>query len=399
MSGSHDSKGASFVAVSRRGEPGLLALADGTVFRGRGFGGGLNRVTVGEVVFNTSMGGYQEILTDPSYAGQIITFTTPHIGNVGCNDDDNESDKVFAQGTIIRDLSLLTSNFRGERTFGQFLEERDKVGIHGIDTRSLVLHLRTHGAQMGALGFGDDAREDDLIDQAKAFGSIEGRDFVSEVTCKHPYQWREGTWSLKGRYQHFSADELEDRPHVLAVDCGIKRTILRLLIDQGVRVTVVPATMSADELLAFNPDGVFLSNGPGDPASLTSVVEMVKGIVSKVPLFGICLGHQILARALGADTYKLKFGHRGGNHPVKNLVTGRVEITVQNHGFAVTQQGLTPLSALSHINLNDHTVEGLMVRDAHAFSVQYHPEASPGPNDSRYLFTQFSEYIRTFRER
>jgi carbamoyl-phosphate synthase small subunit len=382
--------------MNTKREQAALALSDGTVFWGTGFGAmrEVSNAGLGEVVFNTSMYGYQEILTDPSYAGQILNFTTPHIGNVGCNNDDLESDNLHATGVIVRELSPQHSNYRAQQSIVQFLEERGILGITGIDTRLLTRHLRDNGAKVGAMAVGN-VDTDALVDQARAcdYGAI---DFVRSVSCKKPYEWVELPWdAARNGYPKLPAAELSSRPHVVAVDCGVKRNILRLLLASGFRVTVVPVTTSAAEILKLKPDGIFLSNGPGDPARLDYLVQSVKECLGKVPLFGICLGHQILARALGGDTYKLKFGHRGGNHPVRDEITGKVEITVQNHGYAVDKKSLPAQVRVTHVNLNDDTVEGLDVRDLKAFSVQYHPESSPGPHDAGYLFHRFYELVRT----
>lgn len=375
----------------------VLALADGTVFEGRAFG--LERKAdnpvVGEVVFNTSMYGYQEILTDPSYAGQIITFTYPHIGNVGCNPEDDESRRVFAEGLVVRSASTRASNFRSTTTLSHYLEKAGVMGIEGIDTRQLVAHLRDSGSQMGAMAHGDLSDRDELVDHARAAGSMEGRDYVKAVSCDKTYSWSELPWNGTA-YRSLSDHELTGRPHVVAIDCGIKHYILRLLVEAGFRVTVVPATASSREILELRPDGLFLSNGPGDPATLGYLVRTVGELVGRFPTFGICLGHQILGQVFGGRTFKLKFGHRGGNHPVKNLSTGRVEITVQNHGFAVDLNTLPNSVRLTHVNLNDNTVEGLESQEHRAFSIQYHPEASPGPHDSRYLFDRFYKEVTTF---
>jgi carbamoyl-phosphate synthase small subunit len=363
-----------------------LVLADGTVFRGVSVG--CDGETTGEVVFNTSMSGYQEILTDPSYAGQMITFTYPHIGNVGVNSEDIESEKPQVSGLIVKDICFKPSNFRSEQSLPEYLKENSIVAIAGIDTRALVLHLRTHGSQMGIIKTGE-ADETDLIERAKNIPSIEGRDLVPYVTCKEKYEWTQGDWELGSGYREYSREELKDRPHVVALDFGVKYNILRLLTKAGFRVTVVPATTTPEDITSLKPDGVFLSNGPGDPAAVTYGIETVKGLLGKFPLFGICLGHQILGLALGAPTFKLKFGHRGGNHPVKNCATGGVEISVQNHGFATDASKMPSGVTLTHTNLNDQTVEGLEMAEYNAFSVQYHPECSPGPHDSSYLFNEF----------
>jgi carbamoyl-phosphate synthase small subunit len=367
-----------------------LALADGTVFQGKSVGA--EGQTSGEVVFNTSMSGYQEILTDPSYVNQMLTFTYPHIGNVGCNSEDVESHKVQVAGLIVRKLSEHYSNYRAQESLEDYLVGNNVVAIAGIDTRQLVLHLRTVGSQMGIIATGE-VSADDLIDQARALPSMEGQDLAKVVSTAEPYEWSQGCWKLGQGYSEYLADELASRPHVVVLDYGIKFNILRLLTEHGFRVTVVPARYTADEVLACAPDAVFLSNGPGDPAAVTYGVETVKQLVGRRPVFGICLGHQILGLSQGAETFKLKFGHRGGNHPVRNERTRKVEITVQNHGFAVDQGSLSSDVVMSHLNLNDQTVEGLEIPEAKAFSVQYHPEASPGPMDARYLFKQFRSMV------
>lgn len=376
-------------------EKATLALADGTVFEG--YRVGAAGETAGEVVFNTSMYGYQEILTDPSYVKQMLTFTYPHIGNVGVNPDDVDSKKIYASGLIIRELSECRSNFRSTQTLQEYLEAHKFVGIGGIDTRKLVLHLRTHGAQMGVIATGNQNPKD-LIEKARKQHSMEGLDLVPEVSTTQPYEWTDGTFRPfeKGSelgYRTYTKAQLADRPHVVAVDCGIKHNILRLLVDHGFRVTVVPAKYTAQEILKLSPDGVFLSNGPGDPAAVTYVRDAVKELLGKKPIFGICLGHQILGHAVGAPTYKLKFGHRGGNHPVRNIHSAKIEITVQNHGFATDKNKIPKGVTVTHMNLNDNTIEGISIDGAKAFSVQYHPEASPGPSDARYLFKQFAELV------
>jgi len=389
------------MGMNKKKIPAVLALADGKVFRGFAFGDAkpVERASVGEMVFNTSMFGYQEILTDPSYAGQTLCFTYPHIGNVGCNEEDDESNRVHATGLVIRELSPVTSNFRAKKSLTKYLEERGVMGIEGIETRDIVSHLRDFGAQMGAMAAGDKVNPADLVSLAKGAGSMEGRDYVREVSCTQAYTWNEGSWSLEqastnqSGFVTFSEEALAARPHVVAIDCGVKRNILRLLVDAGFRVTVVPATANSAQILALKPDGLFLSNGPGDPATLNYVVSNVRNMVGKTAIFGICLGHQILGQVFGGKTYKLKYGHRGGNHPVKDLQTGKVEITVQNHGFAVESRNLPKELTLSHVNLNDQTVEGLEAKGHNAFCVQYHPEASPGPHDSAYLFRRFFERV------
>lgn len=374
-------------------QPGVLALADGKIFLGKAFGAvkSDDAPAIGEVVFNTSMYGYQEILTDPSYAGQIMSFTYPHIGNVGCNSEDVESSRCHVEGVLVREVCREPSNFRSEQSLPDYLEERSIMGLTSIDTRELVAHLRDYGAQMGAMACGK-VDIDRLVAAAKAQGSMEGKDYVKYVSCQEPYTWDQLPWTLIGKYKNVGEGQWS-RPHVIAMDCGIKYNILRLLLDSGFRVTVVPATYNAKQILDLKPDALFLSNGPGDPATLGYIVQTVEDLLGKFPIFGICLGHQILAQAVGGKTYKLKFGHRGGNHPVMDMTTNKVEITVQNHGFAVDENSLGGKAKITHINLNDRTVEGLELPDYRAFSIQYHPEASPGPHDARYLFRRFFENV------
>lgn len=370
-----------------------LALRDGTVFHGYSIGA--EGETAGETVFNTSMSGYQEILTDPSYKYQMLTFTYPHIGNVGVNTEDVESSSVQVAGMIVRELSEHHSNYRATVSLEEYLKKSGVVGIGGLDTRALVLHLRTHGAQIGVIATGE-RNIDELIDKAKSLPSMDGLNLTDDVTTNEPYDWVEGTWKLDssgGSYKKPSEAEVQSRPLIVAIDFGVKRNILRLLADQGYRVKVVPAKTTAKEILAENPAGIFLSNGPGDPAAVEVGIQTTKDLIGKKPIFGICLGHQILGLAVDAPTYKLKFGHRGGNHPVKNELTGMVEITVQNHGFATDIERVPKNVKITHMNLNDNTVEGLEVPGANAFSVQYHPESSPGPHDARYLFKKFKEMI------
>jgi carbamoyl-phosphate synthase small subunit len=372
------------------GEPATLALADGTVFRGRSAGAAGE--TAGEVVFNTSMSGYQEILTDPSYAYQLLTFTYPHIGNVGTNSEDVESDRVQVAGMIVRSLSERMSNFRAEQSLGEYLRANNVVAISSIDTRALVLHIRDHGAQPGVIATGS-RNADELVDRARALQSMEGLDLTKVVSTAKPYEWKQGSWRPGSGYAEIPEAELKRRPHVVALDFGAKFNILRLLVDQGFRVTVVPNSTPADEVLRLNPDGVFLSNGPGDPAAVKYGIRAVNDLLGKRPIFGICLGHQILGHALGLPTFKLKFGHRGGNHPVRNEATGKIEITVQNHGFATVSGKIPDGIAVTHVNLNDGTIEGLEAPELKAFSVQYHPESSPGPHDARYLFEKFAMLV------
>jgi carbamoyl-phosphate synthase small subunit len=373
--------------------PAVLALADGTVFQGEAFGA--QAEATGELVFNTSMTGYQEILTDPSYEGQLVAMTYPEIGNVGVNREDVESRKPWVRGFIVREYREAPSSWRAEEPLGDYLARHGIPGIQCIDTRALVRHLRDVGAQEAVLSSVDldPAR---LVRRAREAPGLVGRDLVANVTCAEPYNWTQGPWKLGHGYTS-AADVASERGRppldVVAYDFGIKHNILRNLVRVGCRVRVVPAYTPAAEVLASKPDGVFLSNGPGDPDAVRGAPENVAALLGKVPVFGICLGHQILGLALGGRTYKLKFGHHGGNHPVKDLTTGRVEITAQNHGFAVDVDSLKGKGELTHLNLNDRTVEGLTVKGQKTFSVQYHPEASPGPHDARYLFRRFVEMM------
>ena len=366
-----------------------LALADGTVFRGRGLGA--RGEAVGEICFNTAMSGYQEILTDPSYAGQIITFTFPHIGNVGTNEDDLEAGTPAARGLVLRADITEPSNWRAAQHLERWLERHGLVGIAGIDTRRLTRLLRTGGAQDGALAHSDTPEAIDeaaLVATARAWPGLEGMDLAKEVCCRQSYDWTETAWDpASAGYGTVSAP----RYHVVAVDYGAKRNILRSLASAGCRVTVVPATADAETILGHGPDGIFLSNGPGDPAATgTYAVPVIRALMaSGLPIFGICLGHQLLALALGAETRKMPFGHRGANHPVKEIETGRVEITSQNHGFEVTADSLPAGVTATHVSLFDGTLEGLAVDERPIFSVQYHPEASPGPQDAQHLFGRF----------
>lgn len=365
-----------------------LALEDGTVFTGRAFGAA--GATEGEVVFNTSMTGYQEILTDPSYKGQIVTMTYPLIGNYGINRVDVESRQPHVAGFIIKELSPVMSNYRADLTLDEYLRENNIVGIEGIDTRALTRRIRTRGAMRGVLSMEilDDAQ---LVGQARAAREMIGADWVQAVMPHSQYAWEEDHGDWKQGDVHRG-----DGLHVVALDCGAKQNILRHLCERGLKVTVMPPDSSAEEIMKHRPDGLFVSNGPGDPAALDYAVEPIKALIEKLPIFGICLGHQLLGRALGAETYKLKFGHRGGNQPVKNLDTGRVEITSQNHGFAVDEKSLTAAGGVvTHLNLNDNTVEGFRHATLPIFCVQYHPEASPGPHDAGYLFDAFIELMKT----
>ncbi|MCA9314111.1 MAG: glutamine-hydrolyzing carbamoyl-phosphate synthase small subunit [Planctomycetes bacterium] len=374
--------------------PALLVLADGTVFRGRAFGARGRRS--GEVVFNTSMTGYQEIATDPSYRGQIVTMTYPHIGNYGVNDLDVEAERPWIEGMVVRELAPIASNYRSTMDLDAWFAERGVIGIEGVDTRRLTRRLRIAGAINGVLATDTDD-VDALVAEAKALPSMAGMDLVSGVTCKEAYGWDQ-PWPapFDRRPDGLGDDPDPDRRYrVVAMDFGIKRNILRSLVTFGLDPHVVPATTSAEEILALEPDGVFLSNGPGDPAAVTYAIETIRGLLDKVPIFGICLGHQLLALAAGAETWKLKFGHRGANHPVRDHASGRIEITSQNHGFVVDEGSLEGTGFLpSHTNLNDMTNAGMASADRRAFAVQYHPEACPGPHDAQHLFHRFRRLIQ-----
>jgi len=365
----------------------ILLLEDGSVFEGTSFGA--KGQLCGEVVFNTSMTGYQEIMTDPSYHEQIITMTYPLIGNVGTNKTDWESKKVYACGFIVKENCDYPSSFRSKESLSDYLKKNNVVGLEGIDTRALVKHIRIRGAMRGIVS-STELNPASLKKKLQAYPGLVGRDIVKDVTSKKPYYWDEGVIDVLSNKRF----EPPKKYKVVAFDYGIKHNILRLLRSHGCEVYVVPAQTSAKEVLAQKPDGVFLSNGPGDPAPVSYAVETIRQLLGKVPIFGICLGHQLLALALGAKTYKLKFGHRGANHPVKNLQTKQIEITCQNHGFCVDMDTLKRKDIeLTHINLNDNTVEGISCKRLKAFAVQYHPEASPGPHDSNYLFKTFIELM------
>jgi carbamoyl-phosphate synthase small subunit len=371
----------------------LLALEDGRLFKGKGFGAPSERG--GEVVFNTSLTGYQEIFTDPSYAGQIVCLTYPHIGNVGTNLADNEAARPYIEALVVRDFSEMASNWRSELQLEAFLAVHEIPIISHIDTRALVLHLRRHGAMRAVASTGSTDGQH-LVARARALPSMVGLDLAKTVTARQAYEWHEPSRALSAVGAREIANR--DKLHVVAYDFGIKQNILRRLVDVGCRVRVVPALTSPEDVLALQPDGVFLSNGPGDPEPCTYAIRAVRELAGRVPIFGICLGHQIVGLALGGKTYKLKFGHHGANHPVKNLITGKVEITSQNHGFAVGPESLPASEVeLTHMNLNDSTLEGLRHRSLPLFSVQYHPEASPGPHDSRYLFEEFVGMMERWR--
>jgi carbamoyl-phosphate synthase small subunit len=371
-------------------KPAVLALADGTVFRGRSVGA--DGKTVGEVVFNTAMTGYQEILTDPSYAQQMVTLTYPHIGNTGTNSADAESDAVHASGLIIRDLPLAASNFRSEQSLSDYLVANNTVCISDIDTRKLTRIIREKGAQAGCILTGDAADEADAIAEARLFPGLKGMDLAKVVTTGASYEWTEPTWRLGEK----SPIRPEILHHVVALDFGVKRNILRILVDLGCRVTVMPATSSYDEVMAHNPDGIFLSNGPGDPEPCDYAIDLAQKVMaSGLPLFGICLGHQILALASGARTEKMSHGHHGANHPVQDLTNKTVMVTSQNHGFTVSDAELPENLVVTHRSLFDGTVQGISRTDTPAYSFQGHPEASPGPHDATYLFDAFIEAMST----
>ena len=374
--------------------PACLVHADGSVYRGQAFGAAA--VKSGEVCFNTSLTGYQEILTDPSYAGQIVVMTYPQIGNVGTNAQDEEAERPFLAGFVVKELFREPSNWRAREPLDAFLERHGVPGIQGLDTRALVRRIRDRGFQNGVLST-DPARQDEaeLRDAARSAPPLDGRDLVAEVTCPQPYAWAEGSWAgVEGQLPR------RERPwpplRLVAFDFGVKRNILRLLVDHGFEVTVVPARTPVEQVRALEPDGVFLSNGPGDPAAVEGVRENVRALTRELPVFGICLGHQILGLSLGGETRKLKFGHHGGNQPGQDLATGKVAICAENHGYAVDAESLRRAGEaveITHVNLNDQTVEGLAHRERPLFSVQYHPEASPGPHDAGYFFGRFREMV------
>jgi carbamoyl-phosphate synthase small subunit len=373
----------------------LLVLEDGSVFKGTAIGA--SGISVGEVVFNTSITGYQEILTDPSYAEQIVTLTYPHIGNTGINSEDCESNKIWAKGLVIRDLPLLASNFRSEKSLSEYLEENNILGIADIDTRRLTRILRDKGAQNGCIIASNTLDnipldESVALGKAQAFAGLKGMDLAKEVTCDEAYQWTDGSWVLGEGFKKGL-----DNPtfHVVAYDFGVKSNILRMLADRDCRITVVPAKTTADEVLALKPNGVFLSNGPGDPEPCDYAITAIKQLLeTNIPIFGICLGHQLLALASGAKTSKMKFGHHGANHPVKDIKGERVMITSQNHGFAVEESGLPNTLEVTHVSLFDKSLQGIHRTDKPAFSFQGHPEASPGPHDAAPLFDHFIELMQ-----
>lgn len=369
-------------------EAAILVLADGSVFHGKALG--VTGFTIGEVVFNTSMTGYQEILTDPSYTKQIVTLTYPHIGNTGTNNEDTESNQVYAAGLIIRDLPLQHSNFRSQSSLADYLKQNNIVAISEIDTRRLTRLLRDKGAQAGCIMSGD-IDEATALEFAKSFGSMAGKDLAQEVTCAETYEWIQGEWQLGKGYSNIDNPEF----HVVAYDFGVKHNILRMLAERGCKLTVVPAKTSAEAVLALNPDGIFLSNGPGDPEPCDYAIQAIQTLLqSKKPLFGICLGHQLLGLAVGGKTKKMSFGHHGANHPVQDLASQKVLITSQNHGFEVDEHSLPKNVRITHRSLFDNSVQGIELIDQPAFSFQGHPEASPGPNDVAYLFDKFIAQMR-----
>ncbi|MDT9597619.1 glutamine-hydrolyzing carbamoyl-phosphate synthase small subunit [Sphingosinicella rhizophila] len=378
-----------------KGATGVLALADGTLVWGRGFGA--EGEAIGEVCFNTAMTGYQEVMTDPSYAAQIINFTFPHIGNVGANYEDLEADNPHALGCIVRDDVTAPSNFRAVQTFDQWMKVNGRIGLAGVDTRALTRRIRLQGAPNGVIAYREDGKFDTeaLVQKARDWPGLEGMDLAKEVSCRQMFRWSGGRWKIGSGYGEREEDE--SLPHVVAIDYGSKRNIFRNLADAGARITVLPATATYEEVMAHEPDGLFLSNGPGDPAATGkyAVPVIQKLLETGKPLFGICLGHQLLGLAVGARTSKMHQGHRGANHPVKRLSDGRVEITSMNHGFAVEAETLPKNARATHISLFDGSLAGLELTDKPAFSVQYHPEASPGPQDSTYLFEKFVGALRS----
>ncbi|RUM58789.1 MAG: carbamoyl phosphate synthase small subunit [Persephonella sp.] len=370
-------------------EKAILALEDGHFFYGYAFSGFNVKETGGEVIFNTSMTGYQEILTDPSYKGQIVVMTPSEVGNYGVNDEDVESEKVHVNGFVIKDLSSIVSNWRAKKRLEDYLNENNVIGIYGIDTRALVRIIRQYGVMKGYIGIGDISPVE-AVKKARSVPDISELQLVPKVSKNKVYKWNEGSWEWPNGYKKIT----ETKYRVAVLDFGVKRNILRLLADRQLDLTVFPYNTPAEEIIKFQPDGIFLSNGPGDPAILHYQIEQIKKLLkTDIPMFGICLGHQLLSWALGGKTYKLEFGHHGGNHPVKNLKTGKVEITAQNHNYATDPDSLPSNVEITHINLNDNTIEGIRLTDRPVFSIQYHPESSPGPHDSLYIFDEFVKLI------
>ncbi len=379
----------------------ILALEDGRIFRGKGYGA--KAECYGEVVFNTSLTGYQEIFTDPSYAGQIVVLTNPQIGNYGTNPEDNEATRPFIEGLVVREFSPVSSNWRSQQVTDEYLERFNIPVVADIDSRALVRHLRTHGVMRGALS-SIESDPEKLIAKARSIPRMDGTDLAKVVSTTQRYTWSQGVkpyTSAEHLRAQIAQTDLDpaSRLHVVAYDYGIKQNILRMLVDRGCNVTVIPAQTSAEDVMALNPDGVFFSNGPGDPEPVNYAHESIRKLMGKKPIFGICLGHQLIGLALGGKTYKLKFGHHGGNHPVKQLDSGKIEITAHNHNFAVDPDSLKQSEVeLTHIDLNDNTLEGLRHRSLPLFSVQYHPEASPGPHDSHYLFKDFVKMMEEWKQ-
>jgi carbamoyl-phosphate synthase small subunit len=376
----------------------LLVLEDGKVFRGRSFTG--HGEAVGEVVFNTSMSGYQEILTDPSYCGQMVTMTYPLIGSYGINDEDIESERIQVKALLVKEYQEYPSNWRSRKSLAEYLNMNDIPGLEGIDTRAVTRHIRLKGAMKAAISTRD-LDPDSLVEKARESPDMIGLDLVKEVTCQEPSLWQKGKpVGINSSLDRFQWPEDTGNWRIVAIDYGIKYNILRSLEQKGCTILVVPADVDSDTIDGINPDGLFLSNGPGDPAAVTYAVETIRDQIGRRPIFGICLGHQLIGLALGGSTFKLKFGHRGGNQPVKDFATGKVEITSQNHGFCVDMESLNnPDVELSHINLNDNTLEGLIHKKQPLFSVQYHPEASPGPHDATYLFDRFLKMMKEYYKR
>ncbi len=367
----------------------ILALEDGHFFYGYAFSGFNVKEVGGEVIFNTSMTGYQEILTDPSYKGQIVVITASEVGNYGVNFEDLESDRVNVNGFVIKDLSPIASNWRAKKTLQEYLEENNVIGIYGLDTRALVRIIRKYGVMKGYIGIGDISPKE-AVRKARSIPDISELDLVSKVSKDKTYKWNESSWSWPDGYKKINKFKYK----VAVLNFGVKRNILRLLADRGLNLTVFPHYTKAEEILEFNPDGIFLSNGPGDPSILHFQIEQIKKLInSNIPIFGICLGHQLISWAIGGKTYKLEFGHHGGNHPVKNLETGKIEITSQNHNYATDPDSLPNNVKITHINLNDNTIEGFKLTDKPVLSIQYHPESSPGPHDSLYIFDEFVKLI------
>ncbi|MBK3332313.1 glutamine-hydrolyzing carbamoyl-phosphate synthase small subunit [Persephonella atlantica] len=376
-------------------EKAILALEDGHFFYGYAFSGFSKKETGGEVIFNTSMTGYQEILTDPSYKGQIVVMTPSEVGNYGVNFEDLESEKVHVNGFVIKDLSSIASNWRAEKTLQEYLDESGVIGVCGIDTRALVRIIRKYGVMKGYIHIGEISPAE-AVKRARNIPDISELDLVSQVSHREVYRWNEGTWRWPEGYRKIN----EKKYTVAVIDYGVKRNILRLMADRGMELVCFPSNISAEEVLKFKPDGIFLSNGPGDPAILQYQIEQIKKLLSSdIPMFGICLGHQLLSWAIGGKTYKLEFGHHGGNHPVKDLRTGKVEITAQNHNYATDPDSLPSHVEITHINLNDDTIEGIRLTDRPAFSIQHHPEASPGPHDSNHIFDDFVRLIEECKNR